>query len=350
MQKNSTLYIENNGILLGKLIDLLLQKKYDSNLMTDRAYTRTKDTIRIISKCYLSNKKIDKITSEELQAYFNSLTTEYSNSSIQKVFFQIKNAFEYSINKGFIHENPMLEVLKPKSQKKDKVFHALQVDEQKALTEYIVSLTPEEMPYKNCILFELYLGLRVGEALALQIGDINLQRNIISINKTLTTDIDNQVCIGSTTKTYAGQRELPIPDFLRDFVIEQIEIAKEHKNHLLFTTPEGRLVNNSTVNRQLKKIAEQLGIKTPISTHVLRHTYGTRCIESGMRAVALQRLMGHTDISITLNTYTSIFNKYKLEEIEKVNDYFINNNILNTRSTFQIGDGKIQENDLEITR
>ena len=316
MQKNSTLYIENNGILLGKLIELLLQKKYDSNLMTDRAYARTKDTIKIINKCYLANKKIDEITGEELQEYFNSLTTHYSNSSIQKIFFQIKNAFDYSLNKGFIHENPMLEVLKPKSKKEDRIFHALQVDEQKALTEYIVSLTPEEMPYKNCILLELYTGLRVGEALALQISDINLQRNIISVTKTLTTDIDNQVCIGSSTKTYAGQRELPIPDFMRDFIIEQIEIAKEHKAHLLFTTPEGRLVNNSTVNRQLKKIAEQLGIKTPISTHVLRHTYGTRCIESGMRAVALQRLIVHTDISITLNTYTSIFNKYKLEEIE----------------------------------
>ena len=69
-----------------------------------------------------------------------------------------------------------------------------------------------------------------------------------------------------------------------------------------------------------------------------------------MRVVALQRLMGHTDITITLNTYTSIFNKYKLEEIEKVNDYFINNNILNNHSTFQIGDGKNQENDLEVIR
>ena len=94
MQKNSTLYIENNGILLGKLIELLLQKKYDSNLMTDRAYARTKDTIKIINKCYLANKKIDEITGEELQEYFNSLTTHYSISSIQKVFFQIKNAFD----------------------------------------------------------------------------------------------------------------------------------------------------------------------------------------------------------------------------------------------------------------
>lgn len=137
---------------------------------------------------------------------------------------------------------------------------------------------------------------------------------------------------------------------MRDFIVEQIEIAKYRKNHMLFTTPKGRLALNSTVNRQLKNIAKQLGLETPISTHVLRHTYGTHCIESGMRAVALQRLMRHTDISITLNTYTSIFNKYKREEIEKVNDYFINNNILNTRSTFQISDSINQENVLGITR
>ena len=47
-----------------------------------------------------------------------------------------------------------------------------------------------------------------------------------------------------------------------------------------------------------------------------------------MRAVALQRLMGHTDISVTLNTYTSIFNKYKEQELEKVNEYYMNNEIL----------------------
>ena len=47
-----------------------------------------------------------------------------------------------------------------------------------------------------------------------------------------------------------------------------------------------------------------------------------------MRAVALQRLMGHTDISITLNTYTSVFNRYKQSEIDKVNDYYLNNSLL----------------------
>ena len=68
---------------------------------------------------------------------------------------------------------------------------------------------------------------------------------------------------------------------------------------------------------------------TDITSHSLRHTYGTRCIEAGMRAVALQRLMGHTDVAITLNTYTSVFNKYKETELEKVNNYYMNNEIVN---------------------
>lgn len=72
-----------------------------------------------------------------------------------------------------------------------------------------------------------------------------------------------------------------------------------------------------------------MGIKG-VTSHSLRHTFGTRCIEAGVRAVALQRLMGHTDISVTLNVYASIFNKYKEEELAKVNNYYINNQIINT--------------------
>ena len=62
--------------------------------------------------------------------------------------------------------------------------------------------------------------------------------------------------------------------------------------------------------------------------HILRHTFATRCIEAGMTAVVLQRLMGHKDVTVTLNTYTSVFNKFKEDELEKVNTY-LNNNQLN---------------------
>ncbi len=85
-----------------------------------------------------------------------------------------------------------------------------------------------------------------------------------------------------------------------------------------------------------------LGI-TGISTHSLRHTYGTRCVEAGMRAVALQRLMGHKDISVTMNTYTSIFNKYKEEELEKVNQYYMNNEIVNVDNLLNENNNMIKD-------
>ena len=54
---------------------------------------------------------------------------------------------------------------------------------------------------------------------------------------------------------------------------------------------------------------------------MLRHTYATRCIESGMNATVLSKLLGHKDIETTLNTYTSVFNKFKEDEIQKYIEY-----------------------------
>ena len=326
--KHNTIFIENNGIPLIKLLKMLLQKKVDSNLITDRAYARTMDTIRIIEKCYISQKNINEITTDEIQTFLNSLTEIYSNSSIQKIYFQFKNAFDYCLNKGYIHQNPIYETIKPKSKKEDKIFRALEVEEQKLLTDYLLETNLYDTPYRNVFLIQLYMGLRVGEALALKNSDIDLQKRILSVRRTLTTDKNDKICIGKSTKTYAGKRDLPIPDFILPYIIEQMKVAQDNKDEMLFLTPQDGLVLHSTINRKLKSIAKKIGINDNISTHCLRHSYGSRCIKSGMRAVVLQRLMGHTDINVTLNTYTTIFNRYKEEELKKVNEYYLND-ILN---------------------
>ena len=79
------------------------------------------------------------------------------------------------------------------------------------------------------------------------------------------------------------------------------------------------------INNILKRILIQCGPITGITTHSLRHTFGTRCIESGIAPVVVQRLMGHNDISVTLNTYTSVLNKFKNDELQKLNDYYLTN-------------------------
>ena len=95
---------------------------------------------------------------------------------------------------------------------------------------------------------------------------------------------------------------------------------------------------------------KKIDITHPISTHTLRHTYGTRCIESGMRAVALQRLLGHTDINVTLNTYTSVLNKYKEKEMEKLNDYYLSNDIFNKSRELSTINYKLLDDNNDLTR
>ena len=323
-QKGNELFIKNNGIPLNELMRANLKRKFDMNLLGETQFSRVTKTIEKLEQNELFHRKIEDLTSEEIQRYLNSLKENYSNSYIKKIYEQISQAFNFAINRGYIIRNPLMDVVKPKSMKKDKVVRAMEIEEQQKFTEYLESKTIAEEPYKNVFLIQMFMGLRVGEALALRYGDIDLRKNVINVNKTLTKDKNERVIMGDTTKTYAGIREVPIPEFIRASIIEQMVIAENNLDKQLFISNNGKLIDGKNVNRILKERLSKLGIKG-ITTHSLRHTYGTRCVEAGMRAVALQRLMGHTDVSVTLNTYTSVFNKYKASELEKVNQYYIDN-------------------------
>ena len=326
-QKGNDLFIQNNGIPLNKLMRENAIKKLDMNLIGERTYSRIIETIKKIEETPLSIKNINDITSVEIQNYLNSLKN-YSDSTIKKIKEQFSQTFREAINKGYIVKNPMLDVIRPRSTKKRKVVRALEIEEQQKLTDYLMNVPITDEPYKVAYLIEMYLGLRIGEVLALRNTDINLHKNLISVNKTLSTDKNHKVIMGDSTKTYAGIREVPIPSFIRNEIISQMRLAENNRDKQLFLTPNGEYVRPNNANRKLKELLEKMNI-TDITSHSLRHTYGTRCIEAGMRAVALQRLMGHTDVAITLNTYTSVFNKYKESELEKVNNYYMNNDIVN---------------------
>lgn len=64
-----------------------------------------------------------------------------------------------------------------------------------------------------------------------------------------------------------------------------------------------------------------------VTLHSLRHTYASRCIEGGMPAKVLQTILGHKDITTTLNTYCDCFEKYEQEHLDIANEYMRSNNL-----------------------
>ena len=341
-QKQNPLYIEHHGIPLCEILKANLNLKFETNQIAPAQYGRISRSIEQLEKSPIGNKNIDTITSDELQAYLNSLK-HFSNSIIEKAHQQLNQAFNIAMNKGYIMQNPMTNVIRPKSNKEDKIVRALTVEEQQQFTNWLINKPINEYKYRNVFLIQMYMGLRVGEALAISTHDIDLKNKRINIHRTLTTDEKGNVIMGNKTKTYAGRRILPIPDFLYPYIIEQMQIANAQDNNeekLLFKPNNSKYCRRSTINNELKRVLKNEFNITDISSHSLRHTFGTRCIESGMAPVVVQRLMGHKNIAVTLNTYTSVFDKFKEREIDKVNQYYleenlINNNFLNEKNTIE---------------
>ena len=334
-QKENPLFIEHNGIPLCEILKQTLRLKLDINQVSKAQYARVLKTIEALEKTSFGKKNIGDIKSDEIQEYLNSLKDRLSNSMIEKAYQQINQGFRIAMNKGYIMQNPMINVIKPRSSKEDRIVRALTVEEQQNFTDWLINKPVNKYKYRNVFLIQMYMGLRVGEALALSTHDIDLKNRKINIRRTLTTDERGNFIMGNTTKTYAGKRILPIPDILYPYIIEQMQIANSQENNeekLLFKPKNSKYVRRPNVNTELQRILKkEFGI-TDISTHSLRHTFGTRCIESGMAPVVVQRLMGHKDIGVTLNTYTSVFDKFREKEIDKVNQYYINEN-LNLKSS-----------------
>ncbi len=361
-QRENPIYIKKNGLPLYDLMIANLNNKRDANLISDAQYDRVKRSINVLSKAPFIYKNIGDIKSEEVQAFLNQMSKEYSNSSIKKFSEQFGQTFKYAFNKGYITRNPMIEVIRPKSIKKDKEIRAMTIDEESKLVDYLTKHSIKDIYYKNAFLMQLFMGFRIGEVLALNRGDIDLAHHLIRVNKTLTKLADGEVVMSDSPKTQAGNRTLPIPKVIEPYIVEQMQFSKTlpaNEEELLFKPPVVHYARISSLNWQLKNILRKIGVEE-FSTHQLRHTYATRSIEAGMSPVVLQKLMGHTDVSVTLNAYTSVFDKYKKDELEKVNDYYIEQNLiklpeskplnLEEHNPIEIDSKDIKEESLEYDR
>ena len=172
----------------------------------------------------------------------------------------------------------------------------------------------DEKDYKLFYEFLYYLGLRQGECTALTWNDINFTKKEVSINKTLTTKLKGQLYTVSSTKTKNSNRTLPIPLKLIKPLQDRKEEAKKKKyfKEEWFVFGDELPFRETTIQVKKNKYCKLANVKQ-IRIHDFRHSCASFLINKGASIVLVSKYLGHSKISITLDTYTHLYKNELLE-------------------------------------
>lgn len=320
---NTNNFVDKSNIIFKDLCMEIIEYGYKMNKLSDCSYIRKKETYKMICNHYMADLEIQKITEYDIKDFF-SYIIKYSNGTIGKIYGLVNSTFKKAVRKNIISYNYLddkEEFFMPKSNKQDKKIRSLTIEEEKKL---ISVLKNEDVLYKYQYLLELFSGMRMGEINALKLESINFQDKSIYIDKTITKDLENKGIIGKKGKTKKATREITMDNQVCNILKEYIEnyYIPNDLNLLFYDHKKQRVISTSQVNMAFKRLCEKYNItNSNVNQHMLRHTFATRQIESGTPAQILKEILGHEEISTTLDTYTDIFNKYKEEHSKRFNEY-----------------------------
>ena len=169
--------------------------------------------------------------------------------------------------------------------------------------------------YSNAFRFMINTGVRAGEMGALYPTDIDYKKRVIHIRRTITRDEAGGFEIGETTKTPAGCRDIPLTQQVVEIIREQMEqneMIFGSDAGLIFRSPENAPVTHALLNKAIRKMCKRAGV-APFTSHAFRNTFATRFMEQRPQDFKiLSEIMGHGDISITLNLYTHVMEENKV--------------------------------------
>lgn len=316
----------------GEMTVLQLVEKYVLQKTGVRHNTEAgyKTVINIITKESFGKQRIDKVKISDARAWLIKLQKDgRSYSSIHSIRGVVRPAFQMAVDDDLIRKNPFEFQLATVIVNDSVTREAITRKQERAFLEFVKNDKHFSRYYEGIyILFKT--GLRISEFVGLTTQDIDLEKRTIDVNHQLQRTRTMEYMI-EDTKTNAGTRVLPMTDdvyecfknILKNRPKPKVEPMIGGRMGFLYLDKNDQPMVALHWEKYFQHICDKYNniyrVQMPkVTPHVCRHTYCSNMAKSGMNPKTLQYLMGHSDIGVTLNTYTHLNFEDAENELKRV--------------------------------
>ena len=253
----------------------------------------------------LGSLSSSQINAQTLQAFLDQKLccgglkgqSALSPSYVKTMAIVLESIVDYGVQEGVLSplKNPLCKPTVPKKEPR-----VLSEAEEKCLFREL-SANPDEVAIG--IFLALYMGMRLGEVCALRWADVDFENNILFVRHTVArvpSENSRQKThqIIDAPKTASSYRKLPLLTTLKPLLL-----SIYHRRRSEFVVSDGQgFVSTRTFDYRYRKRLQKIGLFS-VNFHALRHTFATRCAQTGMDAKTLSCLLGHSTVTTTLNVY-----------------------------------------------
>ena len=299
---------EDSRMTLGEWLDKWLDEYMiftirESTLDSYRAMVKNQ------VKPFIGGKQIASLTTADMQKFYNKIKKEgrvrehpihgktLADSMVRGVHMMLHEALDTAVKERLIAKNPTNGTTVPKCNYPEK-----QILGDSQLDTFLKAIKGHEY-WCDFFYVEVMTGLRRGEICGLKWQDINFEENKLQVKRSVSVKKGGGVSIGET-KTETGVRSILMPPSVADVLQNRKQRAITEWVFPNFMHPE-QPISPATAYRKLKIILKHAGLPL-IRFHDLRHTFATHATHGGVDPKTLAGILGHTNASFTLDTYTHV--------------------------------------------
>lgn len=317
------------NITVNELVERYLSTKTGAKHSTVANYNFVKN---ILKKEEFSEVKIADVKTSDAKLFLIKMQSDGKGySTVKSVRGVLRPAFQMAVDDDILNKNPFEFQLAGVVVNDSHTRTAITREQMRQFLKFVHDDNCY-CKYYEVVYILFHTGMRISEFCGLTLKDIDLKNRIVNIDHQLQRTSDMQYVIEST-KTNAGTRKLPITEEVAKCFQAIIEDREPQQREKMIDGYAGFLFydknNNPLVamhwehrfNHMVQRYNDIYRIQIPnITPHVCRHTYCSNMAKSGMNPKTLQYLMGHSDIGVTLNTYTHLGLEDAEDELKRMED------------------------------